>query len=75
MEPQAVSEYPANADQRTIFTSPWLTTSEAGLYLSVSSGTLANWRSGGNGPRYRTVGRIVRYRRDDLDAFMLEGVA
>lgn len=75
MEPQAVSQVPTCADQRTVFTSPWLTTSEAGSYLSVSSGTLANWRSNGNGPLYRTVGRIVRYNVNDLDAFMLAGAA
>lgn len=57
------------------FTSPWLTTEQAAAYLSVSAGTLANWRSKGNGPRYRAVGRMVRYHRDDLDAFIMEGAA
>ncbi len=55
--------------------SPWLTTPEAAAYLSVSAGTMHNWRSKGVGPTYRTVGRIVRYHRDDLDTFMLEGAA
>ncbi|MFW8592817.1 helix-turn-helix domain-containing protein [Cribrihabitans neustonicus] len=64
----------AQAELQT-FTSPWLTTDQAAAYLSVSSGTLANWRSKGNGPRYRAVGRMVRYHRDDLDAFMMEGAA
>lgn len=57
------------------FTSPWLTTEQAAAYLSVSAGTLANWRTKGTGPRYRAVGRMVRYHRDDLDAFMMEGAA
>ena len=57
------------------FTSPWLTTDQAAAYLSVSAGTLANRRSRGEGPRYRAVGRMVRYHRDDLDAFMVEGAA
>ncbi|WP_038650808.1 helix-turn-helix domain-containing protein [Roseicyclus elongatus] len=57
------------------FTSPWLTTEQAANYLSVSTGTLANWRSAGNGPRYKAVGRLVRYHRDDLDAFLMEGAA
>ncbi|CTQ33921.1 helix-turn-helix domain-containing protein [Jannaschia rubra] len=65
----------AAAAEPQIFTSPWLTTEQAAAYLSVSAGTLANWRSMGTGPRYRTVGRIVRYHRDDIDAFMLEGAA
>lgn len=57
------------------FTSPWMTTDQAADYLSVSGGTLRNWRSAGAGPNYRTVGRIVRYHREDLDAFMTEGAA
>lgn len=64
----------AQAEPQT-FTSPWLTTDQAAAYLSVSSGTLANWRSKGNGPHYRAVGRLVRYHRDDLDAFIMEGAA
>jgi len=54
---------------------PWMTTENAAAYLSVSPGTMHNWRSKGAGPTYRTVGRIVRYHRDDLDAFLLEGAA
>lgn len=57
------------------FTSPWLTTEQAASYLSVSPGTLRNWRSSGAGPSYHVVGRIVRYHRDDLDAFLMEGAA
>lgn len=65
-----------NTNQNTAtFTSPWLNTDLAAAYLSVSAGTLRNWRTAGCGPRYRTVGRIVRYHVDDLDAFLLEGAA
>ena len=53
--------------------SPWMTPSEVARYLSLSTGTLSNWRTSGGGPRYRAVGRVVRYHRDDLDAFLLEG--
>ncbi len=70
------------AETRTImgtrpatFTSPWLNTNQAADYLSVSGGTLRNWRSAGAGPRYRTVGRVVRYHRDDLDDFFSAGSA
>jgi excisionase family DNA binding protein len=59
----------------TYFTSPWLTTEHAADYLSVSVGTLYNWRSKGRGPRYHVVGRIVRYHRDQLDAFLQAGAA
>lgn len=55
--------------------SPWMTTEAAAGYLSVSAGTMHNWRSKGIGPTYRTVGRIVRYHRDDLDAFLMAGAA
>jgi excisionase family DNA binding protein len=56
-------------------TSPWLTPAEAAAYLSVSPGCMANWRSQGKGPRYHVVGKVVRYHRDQLDAFMLAGAA
>jgi excisionase family DNA binding protein len=68
--PAATSTYGA-----THFISPWLTTDQAADYLSVSVGTLYNWRSQGRGPRYNTVGRIVRYHRDQLDAFLHAGAA
>ncbi|WP_413873479.1 helix-turn-helix domain-containing protein [Albidovulum sp.] len=55
--------------------SPWMTTDEAAGYLSVAPGTLRNWRVDGQGPRANVVGRIVRYHRDNLDAFMQEGAA
>jgi excisionase family DNA binding protein len=54
--------------------SPWLNIDAAAEYLSVSPGTLRNWRSAGSGPRYRMVGRIVRYHRDDLNTW-LSGVS
>lgn len=50
--------------------SPWMKTDQAAEYLQVSPGTLRNWRVDGHGPRASTVGRVVRYHRDDLDAFM-----
>jgi excisionase family DNA binding protein len=55
--------------------SPWLTTEQAATYLSVSAGTMRNWRMNGQGPRYSVVGRIVRYHRDQLDAYLLAGAA
>lgn len=57
--------------ERTTFRSPWLNSAQAADYLgSMSPKTLAAWRGLGKGPRYRVVGqRLVRYHRDDLDAF------
>jgi len=53
--------------------SPWMTTEQAASYLSVAPGTLRNWRVDGQGPRANVVGRIVRYHRESLDAFMDAG--
>lgn len=50
--------------------------SEAGAYLGgerkpLSYQTLANWRTAGIGPRFtRLNGRMIRYLRSDLDAWL-----
>lgn len=50
---------------------PWLDTEAAAAYLGSTAGTLKNWRATGRGPRYRVVQeRLIRYHRDDLDAFV-----
>lgn len=50
---------------------PWLDTEAAAAYLGSTAGTLKNWRATGRGPRYRIVqDRLIRYHRDDLDAFV-----
>lgn len=54
---------------------PWLTTEQAAAYLSVHAGTMRAWRMDGRGPRYSVVGRMVRYHRNQLDAFLLAGAA
>lgn len=38
--------------------------------LKVPQGTLANWRYLGKGPRFVKVGRRVRYRRSDVEAWL-----
>lgn len=54
--------------------SPWLDTDAAAAYLGSTAGTLKNWRAAGRGPRYRVLqDRLVRYHRDDLDAFVRHG--
>ena len=43
----------------------------AARYLDSSVNTLNYWRYKGMGPAFKRVGqRMVRYHRDDLDAFM-----
>ena len=46
-----------------------LTTEQAAAYLGLSPNTLHRWRWSGHGPRYRKLGRSVRYMRADLDAW------
>jgi hypothetical protein len=46
------------------------TTEEVAGYLRKPAKTLANWRSMGMGPRYRLVGRDVRYDWADVDAWL-----
>jgi excisionase family DNA binding protein len=43
------------------------TTSE---YLGVPEATLAQWRYQGKGPRFFKVGKHVRYRKSDVDAWL-----
>ena len=50
---------------------PLLTAPEVGCWLGVSPKTLESWRSAGGGPRYVRLSRkAVRYRRDDVKAFI-----
>ncbi len=43
---------------------------QAADYLGMRVGTLRNWRFKCVGPRYLKCGRSVRYRQEDLDAFL-----
>ena len=47
-----------------------LTTAEAATRLKVSVSFLAKARMAGEGPRYRKLGRAVRYSEGDLLAFL-----
>ena len=38
--------------------------------LGCAPRTLDNWRSQGRGPRFVRVGRLIRYRIADLDAYL-----
>jgi len=48
-----------------------LTPPEAAARLKVSVSFLAKGRVRGEGPRYRKIGRAVRYSEADLHAFLL----
>ena len=49
----------------------WFNTGDAAEYLGYSTEYLEIARCRGEGPVYSKPGRSVRYRRADLDAFML----
>jgi excisionase family DNA binding protein len=51
------------------------TVREVSYYLGVPVGTLYLWRSEGHGPPSRRVGRHLRYRAEDVKAWVegLEG--
>ena len=39
-------------------------------YVGIPATTLAQWRWAGTGPAYVKVGRMVRYRREDVEAWL-----
>jgi Helix-turn-helix domain len=43
----------------------------AAAYLDTTAKTLATWRCRGGGPPFTRLGRSIRYRRGDLDAFLV----
>lgn len=52
-----------------------LTPEEAALYMGIQPKTLATWRSTKRyGLRYVKLGRSVRYRLEDLEKFITEGL-
>ncbi len=47
-----------------------LTASEVAEHLGVPTETIYYWRSVGKGPRGARVGRYLRFRRADVDAWV-----
>ncbi|UNK77898.1 helix-turn-helix domain-containing protein [Sphingopyxis granuli] len=45
-------------------------TGGAASYVGLAPNTLEKMRTFGTGPRYAKLGRAVRYRRADLDAYI-----
>lgn len=51
---------------------PWLAPDDAASYLRLTVRGLEDMRGKGTGPRYHKVNaRVIRYHRDDLDAWLL----
>ena len=48
----------------------YYTPEEAAEYLRSSPSTLAKLRLYGGGPVFTRIGRVIRYRRSDLDRWM-----
>jgi len=67
----------APAQPRQIPTNSLLDPREAADYLRIKVQTLANWRMNGRGPEYVRIGRLVRYRVAQLEAWIAgaEGMA
>jgi excisionase family DNA binding protein len=53
------------------FKGQWINTEEAAQYLGVTTRTIANYRERGMIP-FSQVGRIIRYRKEDLEGFLME---
>ncbi len=51
-------------------TSTLLTVDEVSEYLGVPKATIYSWSSRGLGPRRYKVGKYLRYRRSDVDAWV-----
>jgi predicted DNA-binding transcriptional regulator AlpA len=52
----------------------YMNAQQAALYLKSSTSTLAKRRLFGGGPSFTRIGRAVRYRKVDLDAWMAASV-
>jgi hypothetical protein len=56
----------------THLTQSLLTEHQAAVLLMLSPATLKKWRRTRRGPRYYRLGSAVRYKREDLEAFVSE---
>lgn len=52
----------------------YLTPKQAATYINSSTSTLAKRRIRGIGPLFTRIGRAIRYRQSDLDAYMASHV-
>jgi excisionase family DNA binding protein len=68
----AVDAKGENVNAETIERPRLLTIGEVAAYLSVPVRTLYMWRTNGDGPRGMKVGRHVRYRPEDVEAWLEE---
>lgn len=62
------------SENSTEFANYLLNEHQAAEYLNLSVRSLQAWRVRGCGPRYSKIGRSVRYRLCDLDAFVADNL-
>lgn len=43
---------------------------DASLHIKVSVSGLRKWRATGQGPKFYRLGRLIRYKRSDLDEWL-----
>lgn len=58
--------------KKQVSETPWMKSEEAAEYLGVCVGTIRNWVCQKHIPFVRR-GRVVRFRRDDLDKWLRDG--
>lgn len=49
-----------------------MTEKEVAALICITPRALQNWRLRGGGPEYIKIGRLVRYQRRDVEAFIQE---
>lgn len=54
--------------------SPWMTELEVAAYTGFTRAALASMRYEHRGPSYSKPGGRIRYRREDIDVWMAEGL-
>lgn len=59
-----------NAPDQHAAPSPFFSPEGLAAYLGLPVGTIYRWRVKGTGPRGIRIGRHVRYRRSDVDAWV-----
>ena len=60
----------SEAENGTITASELLSPTEVAAKIKMSPRTLQKWRCNGRGPQYVRLGHAVRYREQDVDAWV-----
>ena len=68
------AQWPKEDSRMEVKLNRLLNEQEAAKYLACSVGLLRKWRLFGGGPKYSKLGRLVRYRDDDLIAFAEQNI-